>query len=360
MALLARLTLFSSLLLLTGCGHVSYLVQAGLGQLAIYNRERPLGEVIEDPRTKDEVRDRLKWVPEIKKAVESVLGVPATSNYTTYVDLKRPYVVWSITAAEPFAVKLREWSFPIVGSVPYLGFFKEAKAREWAKDYADRGYDTYVRGVTAYSTLGYLRDPLLSSMLSKNKWDLVNLIFHETAHGHIYLKGEGGFNEQAASFIGDHGELEWRKSTFGPGSAEVKAWYNERADRRRFGQLIRQLADELKRVYKESEGVGIEGRQAAKRGKFTEFQNRLQAEPWKGQGFSRFAKVLDNNAALLAVLTYEDDQDVFDLLDEKCGGNLKDSLRYLKSFAQEWDKLKTPGSTPQSVLRGRLQSGTCN
>lgn len=332
-----------------------------MGQLSLYNHERPLQEVIDDPRTPAKVRERLSWLPEIKKHVESELGVEATKNYTTYVDLHRPYVIWSLTAAQPFSMELKQFSFPIVGSFPYLGFFKENMAKDWAKKHEAEGYDTYVRGVSAYSTLGYLRDPILSSMLSRRKADLVNLIFHESTHGQIYLKGQGSFNEQVASYIGDYGERQWLIKTYGEKSKELVEWENDRADRRRFGTLLRSFAEELKRFYQSSEGQSVEARKLAKAERFKAFGQRLTSEPWKGGGYGRAAKLIQNNASLLAFLTYEDEQDLFELINKKCEGRLKDALRFLKSFAENWSSLARTASssgkpaTPQSILYDRLQ-----
>ena len=353
-----------ALLGLSGCSHVSYLIQAGVGQLSLYNHERPLQEVIDDARTKEGVRERLKWIPEIKKMVEEELGIKATKNYTTYVGLERPYVIWSLTAAESYNLQIKQWSFPVVGAFPYLGFFKEDKARAWAKEHDEQGLDTHVRGVTAYSTLGYLRDPLLSSMLSRKKSDLVNLIFHESTHGLIYLKGQGPFNEQIASYIGDYGERAWIERNHGKNSKELRDWQNDRLDRKRFGILLRAFAEELKHYYQASVSAPVEERRLGKDERFRAFGKRLDGEPWKGVGYTRAAKLIVNNASLLAFLTYEDDQHVFELLDQKCEGRLKDALRYLKSFSDKWDELKQVASsdgkpvTPQSVLYARLLNAT--
>ncbi|MEW6057316.1 MAG: aminopeptidase [Bdellovibrionota bacterium] len=368
---------------LMGCSHMSYLIQAGVGQWSLYNRERPLDEVIRDPLTPSDVQERLRWIPEIKKRVEAELGVEATGNYTTYVDLKRPYVVWSITVAHPYAVQVREWKFPLVGSFPYLGFFKEETANEWAREYQQKGFDVYVRGVTAYSTLGYLRDPLLSSMLSKNKADMVNLIFHETTHGQIYVKGQGSFNEQVANYVGDYGERAWLVKNYGVDSAQVKAWENDRNDRRQFGIMLRAFAEELKGYYASlgqgglaeneptkpkpgivgltdsvvaanavtSSGVSEETKERGKRERFAEFGRRLEAQEWKGKGFARASKIITNNAALLAFLTYEDEQHVFDLLDRKCAGDLKRALSYLVKFAGRWEELRAKAASSSNVAQ---------
>jgi len=351
-------TILICLFAVSGCGQISYLWQAGMGQMALYNRERPIEEVLKDPTTSSKVRERLEWIAEIKNFVEAELGVKATGNYKTYVDLKRPYVVYSIVVADPYELKLKEWKFPFVGSFPYLGFFKEDMAKEWKQEFADKGFDTYIRGVTAYSTLGYFRDPMLSSMLSRDKQDMVNLIFHETTHGVIYVKGQGSFNEQIASYIGEYGEKLWIEKTLGKESALMKSWHSDREDRRRFGAMIKDFSEEIKAFYASTSGLSTEERKAKKESRFKKFSEKLQSEPWKGRGYTRAIKHIKNNAALLAFLTYEDDQDLFDELDKKCGGQLKAALQHLKKFEDWWNQnrssIEDQKLTPQSALRNWL------
>ncbi len=337
-------------LLSSGCSHIRYLWQAGMGQWSIYNHERPIEEAISDPRTPEKIREQLQWIGEIKKFVETELGVKATSNYTTYSDIKRPYVVWSLTSAQKYELKLNSWSFPIVGSFPYLGFFNKEMAEEWQKKEIEKGMDTSLRGVTAYSTIGYLRDPILSSMLTKKKADLVNLIFHETTHSQVYIKGEGAFNEQIASYIGDYGERYWIEKTFGLESAEYKNWTEERKDRRLFGKKMVEFAERLKTLFTQIVNDSEEIKNKKKSKMYQEFQNELLDEKkspfltsgWKKYISSRFVPEFNNNALLLAHLTYEDNQEVFDYLYDLClngdsknvKGSLKGSLRVFKRFAE--------------------------
>lgn len=374
---------------LSGCSHVAYLYQAGMGQWAIYNHERPVEEVIADPHVPSVTRERLAWLPEIRAFVEQELGVRPTSNYTTYVELKRPYVVWSLTSAEPYGLKLKEWPFPIVGSFPYLGFFREETAREWEARERALGRDTHVRGVTAYSTLGYLRDPLLSTMLTAKKTDLVNLLFHETTHSRVYVKGEGAFNEQIAGFIGDYGERAWivkkicagrTAASAGVASpcAELENWNNERADRRLFGARLRAFADRLGKLYAGSASEPEESRRALKAAAFSDFRGELadaKRTAWKSRGWKKWiseksAQELANNAGLLAHLTYEDNQELFEKLYRKAGGDaegakntegsLAGSLQILKRFSGKLDHLRSRAEerslSPQILLDRYLAS----
>ena len=195
---------------------MGYLFHAFKGQMSLYNHERPVKEVIADVSTPQKLKSQLIKTQEIRKYTEQVLGVKSTANYSTFVDLKRKYVVWVVTAAAPFELKQKTWSFPIAGTVPYLGFFEEEKAQAYADEILkSEGFDVYVRGARAYSTLGYLRDPLLSSMLSDEDSEMVNLFFHETTHRYVYIAGDSDFNEAAATFIGDLGEETFITEKFG-------------------------------------------------------------------------------------------------------------------------------------------------
>lgn len=349
LALLSLALGFSS-----GCSHVSYLWQAGLGQWSIYNHEQKISEVISDPATKTAVREKLMLLQNIKIFVEQELAVKATSNYQTYVDLKRKHVVWSLTVARADQLELLQWSFPFFGSFPYLGFFKEEQALAWQSDYRKQGYDTYVRPVNAYSTLGFLRDPFLSSMLDYSESSLVNLIFHETTHQHVYLKGQGSFNEQIASMIGDMGERRYLEKKYGSNSKEIQNFYNEKVDRQLFGKMLRQFADQLRSALASHSGDGYRSNKAKL---FTEFQEQLAKAPFKVRGYERFAKIIDNHAALLAFLTYEDDQALFDELAQKCQGQPAAALGFLKEFAKQ-SFSTSPGQTPQAVLSRLLRSDT--
>lgn len=342
----------SSALFLSGCGHAGlpYLWQAARGQLALYNHERPISEVLADPLVSHRVKERLRLVGEMKSFVEKELGVKATGNYTTYVDLKRPYVVWVVVAAPPFSLEGKTWSFPIAGEVPYLGFFSEDDAKALAGELTREGFDTGVRGAAAYSTLGWLRDPLLSSMLSGDDGAMANLIFHETTHSHVYLGGESGFNEAAASFIGEYGERLYLERRFGAGSEPMKRWAERRELRRRRALEVKAFAQSLSKYYEESAEVGTEARSAGKRARFQRF---FQEAP-EGTPERRFRESFTGNADLMEYLTYEDDQGLFDGVWKKCGADVKRALAYLKAFADRYDELKSraPASSrrPQDLL----------
>src|SRR4030095_9076812 len=121
------------------------------------------------------------------------LELPDNDSYTTYVDLERPYVVWNVVAAEEFSVDPKRWCFPFAGCVAYRGFFDRADAEKFKRELVDEGYDTYSGGSSAYSTLGYFADPVLSTMIGGGEQYVASLLFHELAHQKLYIKGDGEF-----------------------------------------------------------------------------------------------------------------------------------------------------------------------
>jgi predicted aminopeptidase len=188
-----------------GCSTVKYLVQATEGQFALFNRARPIPEVIQDPRTPPRVRDLLDEVAPIKKFGEE-RGLKPTTNYTEYVKLDRPAAVWVVSASEPLEFKSRQWHFPVVGTFPYLGWFDLGDAKEYAQDLRKEGLDVDVRGARAYSTLGWFRDAVLSTMIPEGEealGELVNVVIHESVHATVYIAGQAYFNESVASFVAD-------------------------------------------------------------------------------------------------------------------------------------------------------------
>lgn len=189
----------------SGCSTAKYLFQATEGQLALINQAKPIPEVVKDPRTPPRVKDLLGEIAPIKKFGESQ-GLKPTTNYTEYVKLDRPAAVWVVSACEPLEFKSRVWHFPIVGSFPYLGWFDLNQAKDFAKDLRADGLDVDVRGAAAYSTLGWFRDAILSTMLGEGDQalgELANVVIHESVHATVYISGQAYFNESLASFVAD-------------------------------------------------------------------------------------------------------------------------------------------------------------
>jgi predicted aminopeptidase len=229
---------------LAGCFHVDYVMQAAEGQLDLACRARSIESARQDPDIHPRVRALLGEVPRIKTFAKDQ-GLVPTDSYEDFVNLDRDSVVYVVTAAPKLSLQPHRWSFPIVGSVPYLGWFDKIRAEYEAEKLAKEGYDVYVRGASAYSTLGWFADPVLSSMIEEGDeaiGELADTIIHESVHATVYIPDQSEFNESLASFVAGKLTPVWLGKRFGPASSE-RAAYLERE------QLSEEMQVRLREAY---------------------------------------------------------------------------------------------------------------
>jgi len=201
------LVVLGVLLLASGCQQACYIAQAAYGQDDIAWRARPIEKVIADSGTPERTRELLSIIDDVKRYGEAH-GMAATSNYKEYVELPRSAAVYVVSAAPPLKLESLTWWFPIVGSVPYLGFFNADDAKSEARRLAAQGWDVDLRTASAYSTLGWFDDPILSTMIRPRDsvvGGLVNVVLHESVHATHYVGGQTYFNESLANWVA--GEL---------------------------------------------------------------------------------------------------------------------------------------------------------
>ncbi len=207
----ARASLRSLLLLpilagmLAGCESLAYYAQAASGQWSLLSRRQPIEEVIAAPDTSEALSSQLQLVPALRDFARESLQLPLNGQFLDYADLQRDYVVWNVLAAPELSFQAETWCFPLVGCVAYRGYFSASAAREFAGDLAVRGYDTHVAGVAAYSTLGWMHDPVLNTFVMLPEPRLADLIFHELAHQLLFIPGDTGFNESFATTVAREG-----------------------------------------------------------------------------------------------------------------------------------------------------------
>jgi len=197
-------------MILPACGTL-YVAQAARGQWQVMHARKPIDKVIASDKTSTELRGRLTEVRAARDFASRELALPDNGSYRSYADLKRPYVVWNVVAAPEFSVHPERWCFPVAGCVAYRGYFAESKARKFAGALVAQGFDTYVGGVAAYSTLGKFRDPVLNTMLGYGDDELAAIIFHELSHQLIYVANDSEFNEAFATAVEQAGLERWLK-----------------------------------------------------------------------------------------------------------------------------------------------------
>jgi predicted aminopeptidase len=235
----------------TGCLASEYLPQAAAGQRDLARRARDIDELVQEGRVNGHLRALLAQVSVIKAFGERH-GLAPTPNYRKYVHVDRPALVWVVSASDPLAFRSRSWSFPLVGSFTYLGWFDRDEADRFGVKLAKEGLDVDVRGASAYSTAGFFEDPIVSSMIAPGKLalgELADTVLHEMTHATIFVKGQSTLNESIAMFVGRALATEYVDETLGPNAPETLAYitYEKESDER--GRKMRAAYDELKALY---------------------------------------------------------------------------------------------------------------
>lgn len=197
------------LLLLAGCADLGYYWHSARGHMAIMNDREDIQALLDDPATEAVLRERLQLVLEIRRFARDELDLPVGGSYREYVALDRPWVVRNLFAAPEFSTELYQWCYPIVGCAGYRGYFDEARLRKYAAELEARGLDIYIGNVSAYSTLGWFDDPVLSSFIHWPDYRLAGLLFHELAHQRLFIDDDTTFNESFASAVQQAGTERW-------------------------------------------------------------------------------------------------------------------------------------------------------
>jgi predicted aminopeptidase len=312
---------------------VIYGLQQGYGQMNIIWNAKPVETYLKDPSFPDSLKARLELINEVRTYAIDSLGLKDTENYKTLYDQKGEEVMWVVLASEPFKLQPKEWKFPIIGAVPYKGFFKKERAENLKKELEAEGWDVIIRNPGGWSTLGWFTDPILSKMLARSEGDLANLIIHEMSHATIFVKDSVDFNENLATFIGDRGAEEFLLYKYGRDSKEYKTYFAEDDDYLKYVDHMLRGAKLLDSIYAQmTESDPLGQKQKIKEGsirKIVQAMDTLSLKLTKHPS-SRFKTKLPNNAYFMNYRQYQSKQVIF--MDEwrtKFDSDLKRYIAYL-------------------------------
>ncbi len=327
---------FTALTLLLSSCQLGYYFKSAKNQISMMASREDVEKVLQKSDLTEAQKRKLALSQQAREFAFNELHLKKTKNYETYIDLKRPYVTWVVNAAYKWELKNFEWSYPIVGKMPYKGFFSEQEALDEAAELKKEGFDTFVRGVSAYSTLGWFKDSVLSSMLRYKDHDLVNTIIHEIVHTTAYIKNNADFNERMAVFIGNKGTEMFYKKLEGADSATVKVISAENADDKLFSAFISAQIKNLESWYKsnseQNEKIRQEQFQKIKDAFTRELSGKL-----KTTSHENFIKKDINNATLGLLRTYMEDLNDFEILYNKCDQNMDLFIEKIKTLEQSED-----------------------
>lgn len=320
-------------LCLTGCGF-GYYWQAATGHMSLMRRAEPMADIIADPQTPPDLRERLVFATEVVTFAHEQLFLPDNESYTSFADLGRPYAVWNVVAAPALSLEPRTWCFPVAGCVSYRGYFASERAHAFAADLRSAGDDVFVGGVAAYSTLGRFADPLLNTMLDMPDYRLAGIIFHELAHQLVYVRDDARFNEGFASLVEAEGIRRWLLYR---GDDQSLCRYRLESDRQRqVLKLIEIFRVMLRVVYARDipEGAKLEAK-AALLATLDAAYDRLEVT-WGGPpDFAHWFTAPFNNARLAALATYQEDVPAFAALLSRSGGDLEVFFQQVAELAAE-------------------------
>jgi predicted aminopeptidase len=247
-----------------GCSTLYFYGQAVVGHARIIAASRDIDGVLERGAVDDMTTERLRQVVAIRAFAVDTLALPDNGSYTRYADIDRDHVVWNVFAAPEFSVDPLTWCYPIAGCAAYRGYFSEHAARRFAGRLEQRGFDVFVGGVDAYSTLGRLADPVLSTFLDYSPTETAALVFHELAHQRVYAPGDAAFNESFATVVEETGVARWLESHGAHGS--LKAYRRSRRYQEAVSALMTDYRDRFAALY--AEPLGDDARHRLKREKF--------------------------------------------------------------------------------------------
>ncbi len=325
-SLLAALVLVAC----AGCESASYYSQAIGGHLRLMAAARPIDSWLDDPATPPELKQRLEMAQRIRGFATRELHLPDNGSYLSYADLKRRFAVYNVFAAPRFSVDAKPECFAFVGCVAYRGFYSEDEARRYAARLRDEGYDVYVGGVLAYSTLGWFDDPLLSTFIRYPDSQVARLVFHELAHQVVYAKHDTTFNESFAVVVEEEGVRRWLEAE--GRSRELAAFHDGQAKKRELAARVRETRERLKMVY--ASQLSEEQKLEQKRAEF----ERLRA------AFPQFVPAEPNNGFLVSISLYNELVPAFERL-------LARSASLDEFYAQARSLARSPDPERQLALR---------
>jgi predicted aminopeptidase len=315
---------------------VKYGIQQARGQLHIVWNAKPVEEYLQTPGFPDSLKAKLVLINEVRRFAIDSLSLKDTRNYKTLYDQQGEEVMWVVMASKPFELKAKEWTFPIIGSVPYKGFFDREKAIKLRDELAKEGWDVNIRNPGGWSTLGWFTDPILSKMLERSEGDLANLIIHEMSHATIFVKDSIDFNENLATFIGDRGAEKFLLSTYGPDSKEYTTYMNEDRDYIIFADHMLRASEKLDSLYRTMDQRDpVERKLKLKKEMIHKIVTSLDTLSLSGSSPKpslRYQEVLPNNAYFLNFIRYQAKQDIFgEEWRNKFNADLKAYIEYLSN-----------------------------
>ncbi|GAB4006988.1 hypothetical protein GCM10028808_09970 [Spirosoma migulaei] len=319
---------------------VSYGLMQARGQLRILWNTKPVVEVLSDKTYPDSAKKKIELIREIKRFAIDSLGLDKSGSYESFYDQEGKPILWVVTAAEPYQLIAKQWRFPILGTFSYKGFFEKDRADSTVSELKREGFDTRIGEVSAWSTLGFLNDPILSSFLDRPEGSLAELIIHELTHGTLFVKNSLEYNENLADFVGEYGALRFLAQKYGKTSVPYQNYLATKAFYERYDEHVlhgTRMLDSLYKTFKPAMPVVVKDSLKWKMiqqivdlsDTLTDQRSNASVRLVKKRRLTKLN--LPNNAYFIGYLTYRKQQNRFrQEFEKQFGGDFKKYLAYLK------------------------------
>ena len=317
----------------SGCLAWSLAVDAG-HLVRLSAAKKPVKKVLQNPKTPVETRRQLELLDQAKRYARDSLGLKVTKNYSAYVDTGRPVLSWTLQAAQPLELDHYYWKFPLVGSMPYMGFFNKQQGLKTEAKLERQGYDALLRPVPTFA-LPLFSDPATNCMLLAPDAYLVNLVIHETCHNTISIKGYPAFNENVCEFIGNQGAIGFAEEFSGPDSELAVYARGFKRDAARYTDFINALAGRLDELYASplAEAEKLTRKAEIFRQARADYQRLCDTE-METDYFRRYLDFEWHNALVVYSQLYFQDQAVLDRVFAAHGRDLAATIAFLKGLEQ--------------------------
>jgi predicted aminopeptidase len=328
------LLLVTFLLTLSGC-RIIYLFRAAAGQVRLLHGAIPVEEALKLDSLSENHKVKLALVEKVKGFGETELGLKETENYgAVNLDPDRGRI-YALSASPKDRLLPVTWWFPLVGSLPYLGFFDLESARREQRKLIENDLDTVIGRVDAYSTLGWFKDPLTLNLIENPAGDLVDTILHEMTHATLYLKGQGEFNEGLATLVGKNGAYLFLRETFGPSHPLTLEAQKTIEDERLFSFFLDSLLNELNQLYDSS--LSYQEKLKEREKVFALYLERFNSlrGSFQTSRFTHFGKAPLNNAVLVSLAVYHRHYPLFEMALRQSGNSIQKLLGMLERMSKE-------------------------
>ena len=320
---------------------VRYGIEQGLGQLEMVRNAVPIDDLLADPEYPDSLKQKLLLIKEIRRYAIDSLHLKDSKNYNAVYDLKGRPTAYVVQACEKYRIKKYLWKFPVVGKLPYKGFFDEEDAKKEVAWLEKQGYDTRIAHPSGWSTMGWFTDPVLSTMLRRSEGELADLIIHELTHSTVFVKNNSELNENIADYVGENGAKRYLASKYGDTSAVLFNYSAAITDNERMAMFFLRGAHKLDSLYQSADFIALPDAQkdTLKRAMIQDIINNVDTvnfvriKPQRIQS-SRMKNI--NNTFFTSYMTYYNRKDSLRMECQRDFGG--DFMKHLESFKERWGR----------------------